>query len=40
VFAEAGEDRLCLSVAALWQIKDEGFLPPEKTHFKDDNLGH
>ena len=29
VFAGAGEDRLCLSVAALWHIQDEGSFPPQ-----------
>lgn len=28
VFAEAGEDALSFSVAALWPIQDDGFLLP------------
>lgn len=37
VFAEAVENRLCLSVAALWHIQDEGF-PPRKRDILKKNI--
>lgn len=33
MFAEVSEPRLYLSLAALWHIQDEGFLPPQKETF-------